>query len=68
MKVAAFEAPPGYSQPLKGVVLMICAVTGVIYVVFLGPIGIFFFLGVLALGFAAYQSAKADKAALAAAT
>lgn len=46
--------------------LMICAVTGVLYVVMLGPIGVFFFLGVLALGFAAYQSAKADKAALAA--
>lgn len=46
--------------------LMICAVTGVLYVVMLGPIGIFFFLGVLALGFAAYQSAKADKVALAA--
>lgn len=46
--------------------LMICAVTGVLYVVMLGPIGVFFFLGVLALGFAAYQSAKADKVALAA--
>jgi hypothetical protein len=46
--------------------LMICAVTGVLYVVMLGPIGVFFFLGVLALGFAAYQSAKADKLALAA--
>ncbi|HEU5151337.1 MAG TPA: hypothetical protein VFU19_12615 [Iamia sp.] len=47
--------------------LMICAVTGVLYVVMLGPIGIFFLLGAIALGFGAYQSAKADKAAAAAA-
>ena len=58
---AIHRADPGYrALGASG------AITGVLYVVMLGPIGVFFFLGVLALGFAAYQSAKADKAALAA--
>ncbi|HEX7133959.1 MAG TPA: hypothetical protein VF228_15390 [Iamia sp.] len=54
------------TRPTRSRTLMICAIAGVAYVVLSGPIGIFFLLGVLALGFAAYQSSKADRAALAA--
>jgi hypothetical protein len=54
------------TKPTRSRTLMICAIAGVAYVVLSGPIGIFFLLGVLALGFAAYQSSKADRAALAA--
>ena len=45
---------------------MFCAVAGVLYVFMLGLARHLLLPGVLALGFAAYQSAKADKVALAA--
>jgi hypothetical protein len=54
------------TRPTRSRTLMICSIAGVAYVVLGGPIGVFFFLGVIALGFAAYQSSKADRAALAA--
>lgn len=55
------------TRPTRSRTLMITSIAGVAYVVLSGPIGIFFLLGVLSLGFAAYQSAKVDRAALAAA-
>jgi hypothetical protein len=54
------------TRPTRSRTLMISSIAGVAYVILTGPVGIYFFLGVLALGFAAYQSAKADKLALAA--
>jgi hypothetical protein len=54
------------TRPTRSRSLMISSIAGVAFVILTGPVGIFSFLGVLALGFAAYQSAKADRAALAA--
>lgn len=54
------------TRPTRSRTLLICAITGAIYVFMLQGIGVYFLLGVFALGFAAYQSSKADKAALAA--
>lgn len=54
------------TRPTRSRTLMISSIAGVAYVILTGAVGIFFFLGILALGYAAYQSAKADKAALAA--
>lgn len=53
-------------RPTRSRTLLLCSIGGVLYVVLTGPIGIFFLLGVVALGFGAYQSSKADKLALAA--
>lgn len=54
------------TRPTRSRTLMICSIAGVAYVVLGGEVGRFFLVGVLAIGFAAYQSSKADRAALAA--
>jgi hypothetical protein len=53
-------------RPTRSRTLFMCAIAGVLYFVANPGVGLYYLLGVLALGFGAYQSSKADKAALAA--
>ena len=56
----------GLVRPTRSRTLMFSTVAGVLFVATNPVIGLFFFVGVVALGVAAYQSSKADKAAQAA--
>lgn len=54
------------TRPTRSRTLMVSAIGAVMLVFFAGGVGFYFLLVALALGWGAYQSAKADKAALAA--
>lgn len=56
----------GLVRPTRSRTLLISTIAGVLFVATNPAIGLFFFVGVVALGVAAYQSSKADKAAQAA--
>jgi len=51
------------TKPTRSRTLLISAMGSAMYVFFTGAIGFYFFLGVFALGFAAYKSRKADTVA-----
>ncbi len=55
------------TRPTRSRTLMVSAIGAVMMVLFAGVLGFYFLLVALALGWGAYQSAKADKAAAAAA-
>jgi len=63
--IAAF-AVRGLLRPTRSRTLFMTAIAGVLYFVANPGVGLYYVLGVIALGFGAYQSSKADKAALAA--
>lgn len=56
----AAVAVASLTKPTRSRTLLITAVGGFMYVFFTGAIGTYFLLGVIALGFAAYRSRKAD--------
>jgi hypothetical protein len=63
--IAGF-AVRGLLRPTRSRTLFMTAIAGVLYFVANPGVGLYYVLGVIALGFGAYQSSKADKAALAA--
>lgn len=56
----AAVAVTSLTRPTRSRTLLITAMGGFVYVFFTGIIGTYFLLGVIALGFAAYRSRKAD--------